>query len=107
MKEEEVKLARAEEMEEVRKHNVYVKVPIEHCLRETGKMPIGTRWVDINKGDDVNLEYRSRLVAQELKKKVSLRICLRPPRRLKQRNSYFQWLSRKELVLIGRIRHRV
>ena len=64
----QVQLARTEEMEEVKKHKVYVKVPIQQCYDETGKAPIGTRWVDINKGDDVNIEYRSRLVAQELKK---------------------------------------
>ena len=33
-------------------------------LDQTGKEPIGTRWVDINKGDEQNPEYRSRLVAQ-------------------------------------------
>ena len=47
---------------------MYVKVPTQQCLEETGQAPIGTRWVDINKGDDVHVEYRSRLVAQELKK---------------------------------------
>ncbi len=62
-----VKLAREEEMEEVRKHKVYSKVPVQQCLEETGQMPIGTRWVDINKGDDVNWEYRSRLVAKDIK----------------------------------------
>ena len=29
------------------------------------KAPIGIRWVDINKGDHVHPEYRSRIVAQE------------------------------------------
>ena len=38
------------------------------CYKETGKAPIGTRWVDINKGDEENTEYRSRFVAQEIKK---------------------------------------
>ena len=32
----------------------------------TGKKPIGTRWVDVNKGDEDNPEYRSRLVAKEI-----------------------------------------
>ena len=32
----------------------------------TGKKPIGVRWVDINKGDDQNPDYRSRLVAKEI-----------------------------------------
>ena len=46
--------ARAEEMSEFRKHGVYIKVPVEQCRAATGKMPIGVRWVDINKGDEVN-----------------------------------------------------
>ena len=49
----------------MRKHNVYVKVPITECIEKTGRKPIATRWVDINKGDDVNPNYRSRIVAQE------------------------------------------
>ena len=36
------------------------------CLAETGKRPIGTRWVDTNKGDKLNPKIRSRLVAQEI-----------------------------------------
>ena len=59
--------ARKEEMDEVRKHMVYRKVPITECRENTGREPIGTKWLDINKGDDANPEYRSRLVAQELK----------------------------------------
>ena len=46
---------------------MYVKVPIKECWDQTGKDPIGTRWIDINKGDEMNPEYRSRLVAQEIK----------------------------------------
>ena len=48
---EGVRRARAEEMEEFRKHGVYTKVPLEECWKETGREPVGTRWVDINKGD--------------------------------------------------------
>ena len=36
-------------------------------IKKTGKKPIGSRWVDINKGDEVNSDYRSRLVAKEIK----------------------------------------
>ena len=61
-----VKTAREEEMKEFRSHEVYKKVPIKECWAITGKDPIGTRWVDINKGDELQPEYRSRLVAQEL-----------------------------------------
>ena len=55
------------EINEFRKHNVYVKVPIEECYQVTGKGPLGIRWIDINKGDDEYEEYRSRLVAKEIK----------------------------------------
>ena len=34
----------------------------------TGKRPTGTRWVDVDKGDESRPEYRSRLEAQELKR---------------------------------------
>ena len=57
--------ARKEELSEVQKHSVYKKVPIAQCIERTGHRPIGTRWVDINKGDDENPNYRSRIVAQE------------------------------------------
>ena len=61
-----VREARKEEMAEVRKHRVYEKVDTAECYERTGKAPIGTRWVDVNKGDSVHPEYRSRLVAQEI-----------------------------------------
>ena len=64
---EQVRIARQEEMAEFRKHNVYEKMPIQECLQRTGRKPIGVRWVDINKGDEVKPKYRSRLVAKELK----------------------------------------
>ena len=57
--------ARAEEIKEFRKHNVYSKVPLKQCWDNTGKGPIRVRWIDINKGDKMNPEYRSRLVAKE------------------------------------------
>ena len=41
------------------------KVSIKECYEETGKAPIGVRWVDINKGDSEHPLYRSRLVAKE------------------------------------------
>jgi hypothetical protein len=86
-----VKKAREEEMKEVNKHNVYVKVPIEECWANTGKEPIGTRWVDVNKGDDVNPEYRSRLVAQEIKKGTIGRTCSRLPHRWRRKRHSCQW----------------
>ena len=62
----EVKRARAEEVEYVRKMKLYNKVPIEECYQKTGKAPSTVRWIDINKGDKLNPNYRSRLVAREI-----------------------------------------
>ena len=43
----------------------------EHAeaLARTGRKPITVRWVDVNKGDDDNPNYRSRLVAREVRRK--------------------------------------
>ena len=62
-----VRTARKEEMVYFKKMGVYKKVPLKVCWEETGKAPIGVRWVDINKGDSLNPNYRSRLVAREFK----------------------------------------
>ena len=64
--EEHVQKAWIEELGGLAKHGVCDKVPVTECWNKTGQPPIGTRWVDVNKGDDQNPEYRSRLVAQEL-----------------------------------------
>lgn len=63
-----VELARAEEMQVFREHEVYTEVPIQEAHDETGKQPIGVRWLDINKGDEVNTKKRNRLVAKEIKR---------------------------------------
>ncbi len=63
-----VEIARKDELDECRKHGVYEKVPIEECWELAGKNPIGVRWVDVNKGDGIHPEIRSRLVAKETKK---------------------------------------
>ena len=47
--------------------NVFSKVPIQDCFKTTGDAPISTRWVDINKGDDANPNYRSRWVGRDFK----------------------------------------
>lgn len=59
----QVRQARQEEMAFVKKMQVYDKVPREECV---GK-PISVRWVDANKGTDSEPNYRSRVVAQELR----------------------------------------
>ena len=42
--------ARREEVEYIRRHKMYVRVPREVCLRETGKVPIKTGWAETDKG---------------------------------------------------------
>jgi hypothetical protein len=60
--------AREEEMKEFRKLEVYVKVPVKECMERTGRKAIGVKWVDVNNRDERRLEYRSRLVAKEIKR---------------------------------------
>ena len=55
-------------MGEYHKHDVYTQTYISECIKETGKPPIKVGWIDINKGDTLNREYRSRLVANEINK---------------------------------------
>ena len=61
-----VRKAKAEELSHVAKHNVYKKVPIAECKRITGKGPIDSMWLDIDKGSPDDPEYRSRFVAKDL-----------------------------------------
>ena len=41
-------------------------------MHADGCRPIPTRWIDINKGDEKHIEIRSRLVAQETRKRSSI-----------------------------------
>ena len=61
-----VKKARMEEMRELNKHKVYEKVP-RWRAKEAGGKVVTTRWIDINKGDGQNPNYRARLVGREIK----------------------------------------
>ena len=55
--------ARRLEVEYFKKMGVYTKVRREGWMRV-----ITTRWLDVNKGDEANPDYRSRLVGGEIKK---------------------------------------
>ena len=55
-------------MDKFKQHNVYTKVPISECVAVTGKQPIGSKWLDTNKGDESGPNYRSRLVAQDIRR---------------------------------------
>ena len=59
-----VRKACEEEIESFRRMNVYTKVQIEECKRIIGKAPIGVRWVEVNKDDELNPKYGSRLVSK-------------------------------------------
>ena len=62
-----VEKARQVEMDTFKKYGMYEKRPTKECWEKTGKAPIGVKWVDTNKGDAANPEYRCRLVAKEIK----------------------------------------
>ena len=40
---------------------------MQECYGNTGKAPIRIKWIEINKCDEGNREYRCRIVAQEIK----------------------------------------
>ena len=63
-----VRKARADEMEYVRKRGVYERRPYAEAKARTGKSPIRLRWVDTNKGTESEPNYRSRIVAMEIKR---------------------------------------
>ena len=48
-------------------NEVWLKRPRSEAHRVTGKRPISVKWVDVNKGDDLTPNYRSRLVARDIK----------------------------------------
>ena len=59
--------ARRIELQYFRSKGVWLKVPRGRAKQMTGKPPISVRWVDVNKGDEVEPNYRSRLVARQIK----------------------------------------
>ena len=61
-----VRRARVEEITYVRDIDIYEKVPKNECYTKTGRAPTSVRRIDINKEDEANPNYRSRLVAREI-----------------------------------------
>ena len=61
--------ARSEEVEFMAKIGLYQEVDIAECLEITGRPPISTRWVDVNKGSMESPNVRCRLVARDFKPK--------------------------------------
>ena len=62
-----VMAARMKELEWFHAKGVWIKVPRSEARATTGRPPITVRWVDVNKGDDACPNYRSRLVARQMK----------------------------------------
>ena len=62
-----VEEARAKELLYFHSNGVWLKVPKPTARAQTGRQPISVRWVDVNQGDDLHPNYRSRLVARQLK----------------------------------------
>ena len=61
-----VKQARAEEIKFMLDWGVWERAPIAECWRDTGKAPVGSKWVDVNKGDATKPLIRSRFVVKEI-----------------------------------------
>ena len=64
-----VKAARLEEMEFMRKIELFEEVDVSECYEVTGKAPVTTKWVDLNKGTMDKPDVRCRLVARDFKPK--------------------------------------
>ncbi len=62
-----VRAARVQELTYFKDKGVWLKRPKAEARQVTGRPPITVRWVDVNKGDELNPRYRSRLVARQLK----------------------------------------
>ena len=67
LKDDLVRAARAKELEFSSSKGVWMKVLRRRAFERTGRPPISVRWVDVNKGDEHEPNYRSRLVARQLK----------------------------------------
>ena len=61
------KEARQKELDFFESKGVWVKKAMDEARRVTGKPPITVRWVDVNKGDNVTPNIRSRLVARQIR----------------------------------------
>ena len=74
-----VEKARREEIEDFHKHGVYTMTELSECIKETGQAPVNVRWIDIDKGDTGNPDYRSRLVAKDIHRGTRGDLCAATP----------------------------
>ena len=61
--------ARFEEVNFMQNISVWEPSTWEECMQKTGKAPITTKWVDVDKGRDGEVLIRSSLVARDFKNK--------------------------------------
>ena len=66
-----VREARREEIRYTEKMKVRKKIPIKTAERYGWKV-IATRWIDVDKGDQDNPNYRSRLVGKEFNNGIEM-----------------------------------
>ena len=69
-----VAAGRREEMELLKEIDAYSYEWIANCKKTTGRGPVPTRWVDINKGDKATPFVRCRWVIQETKNHTTMDI---------------------------------
>ena len=61
------RIARQKELDYFVSKGVWDMRSVQEARAKMGKPPISVRWVEVNKGDDENPNYRSRLVAREIR----------------------------------------
>ena len=64
-----VAAARKEEIEFMRQIKLYDKVDWEECIRMTGRPPVSTKWVEVDKETAEKPDVRCRLVARDFRVK--------------------------------------
>ena len=64
-----VAAARKEEIEFMRQIKLYGKIDWEECIRMTGRLPVSTKWVEVDKGTLEKPDVRCRLVARDFRVK--------------------------------------
>ena len=62
-----VKAAREEELEFMKKIELFEESTLEECYEMTGKAPVSTKWVDVNKNTEQLPDIRCRLVGRDFK----------------------------------------
>ena len=62
-----VAIARQKELKYFLAREVWLKRPRNEAYQVMGKRHISVKWVDVNKGDDLNPNYRSRPVARNIR----------------------------------------